>query len=109
MAAKILSRILIVAAAFVLIVAAAVAFHLRGAAVNHEGRAALEAPGAAKAPQKVMYHCPMHPNYISDRPGTCPICGMDLVPFTPEETEQRRRSRASKLTRRSRSAPSGGS
>ncbi len=88
MTAKILSRILIVAAAFALIVAAAVAWHLRGAAVNHEGRAALAAPAAEKAPLKVMYHCPMHPDYISDRPGKCPICGMDLVPFTPGETEQ---------------------
>jgi Cu(I)/Ag(I) efflux system membrane fusion protein len=25
----------------------------------------------------------MHPSYISDRPGTCPICGMDLVPIEP--------------------------
>ncbi len=25
------------------------------------------------------YTCPMHPHYISDDPGTCPICGMDLV------------------------------
>lgn len=23
--------------------------------------------------------CPMHPHYISDDPGSCPICGMDLV------------------------------
>lgn len=27
------------------------------------------------------YHCPMHPTYLSDRPGSCPICGMDLVPI----------------------------
>jgi membrane fusion protein, copper/silver efflux system len=26
------------------------------------------------------YHCPMHPNYHSDKPGDCPICGMKLVP-----------------------------
>lgn len=26
------------------------------------------------------YHCPMHPNYHSDKPGECPICGMKLVP-----------------------------
>jgi len=24
--------------------------------------------------------CPMHPTYVSDHQGTCPICGMDLVP-----------------------------
>ena len=29
--------------------------------------------GAAK------YTCPMHPQVIKDEPGTCPICGMDLV------------------------------
>jgi membrane fusion protein, copper/silver efflux system len=27
------------------------------------------------------YHCPMHPTYIADRPGDCPICGMRLVPI----------------------------
>lgn len=26
------------------------------------------------------YRCPMHPEITSDEPGTCPICGMDLVP-----------------------------
>lgn len=25
------------------------------------------------------YVCPMHPNIVQDHPGTCPICGMDLV------------------------------
>jgi Cu(I)/Ag(I) efflux system membrane fusion protein len=24
------------------------------------------------------YTCPMHPEVISDKPGTCPKCGMDL-------------------------------
>lgn len=28
------------------------------------------------------YTCPMHPQIIQDKPGTCPICGMDLVPVT---------------------------
>lgn len=27
----------------------------------------------------VRYRCPMHPGVVSDRPGTCPICHMDLV------------------------------
>ena len=26
-----------------------------------------------------LYHCPMHPSYTSSRPGSCAICGMDLV------------------------------
>jgi hypothetical protein len=26
------------------------------------------------------YHCPMHPNFRSDKPGVCGICGMNLVP-----------------------------
>ncbi|MBY0436254.1 MAG: efflux RND transporter periplasmic adaptor subunit [Cyclobacteriaceae bacterium] len=31
---------------------------------------------------KKTYTCPMHPQIIQDKPGTCPICGMDLVPVT---------------------------
>ncbi len=34
--------------------------------------------------KKTLYHCPMHPNYISDKPGECPICGMTLVPVEEE-------------------------
>ena len=26
------------------------------------------------------YTCPMHPEIVRDEPGSCPICGMDLVP-----------------------------
>jgi membrane fusion protein, copper/silver efflux system len=35
---------------------------------------------AASARTATRYHCPMHPSYTSDKPGTCPICGMNLVP-----------------------------
>jgi hypothetical protein len=28
---------------------------------------------------KVIYVCPMHPEEISDKPGKCPKCGMNLV------------------------------
>jgi len=28
------------------------------------------------------YTCPMHPQIIRDAPGSCPICGMDLVPIS---------------------------
>ncbi len=29
--------------------------------------------------EKKTYTCPMHPEIIRDKPGQCPICGMDLV------------------------------
>ena len=32
-----------------------------------------------EAVTSAKYHCPMHPTYVSDKPGDCPICGMDLV------------------------------
>lgn len=32
--------------------------------------------------KKQTYTCPMHPQIVQDKPGTCPICGMDLVPIT---------------------------
>jgi Cu(I)/Ag(I) efflux system membrane fusion protein len=28
------------------------------------------------------YTCPMHPTVVQDKPGSCPICGMDLVRVT---------------------------
>lgn len=30
------------------------------------------------------YTCPMHPQIVSDVPGTCPICAMDLVPVNDQ-------------------------
>src|SRR3546814_19970970 len=40
-----------------------------------------EDPGMHKA----TYVCPMHPEVISDKPGKCPTCGMDLVAKDSEE------------------------
>jgi RND family efflux transporter MFP subunit len=33
---------------------------------------------------KQLYFCPMHPDVISDKPGQCPKCGMDLVPVNDQ-------------------------
>lgn len=41
--------------------------------------------GGHEAGHAKLYLCPMHPSYTSDRPGDCPICGMDLVPAEPPE------------------------
>src|SRR5262249_42870354 len=40
------------------------------------GRAPEPMPGAA------TYTCPMHPEVVSDHPGSCPKCGMALEPRT---------------------------
>ena len=59
--------------------------------------------GVAPAPPEgTNYTCPMHPEIIRDRPGSCPICGMALEPVTatgddanPELAEMGRRFWAS--------------
>ena len=42
--------------------------------------------GAQEAAQQ--YYCPMHPDYRSDKPGDCPICGMRLVPVEKKKEEK---------------------
>ncbi|MBP7799332.1 MAG: efflux RND transporter periplasmic adaptor subunit [Thermoanaerobaculaceae bacterium] len=35
--------------------------------------------GGGQAASTTRYYCPMHPSYVADRPGDCPICNMKLV------------------------------
>ena len=35
----------------------------------------------AASPAGTTYTCPMHPQIVRDRPGSCPICGMALEPI----------------------------
>ena len=49
---------------------------------------------------KQLYTCPMHPDVISDKPGKCPKCGMDLVPWKNDKHES---TDCSALLRRERS------
>ena len=46
---------------------------------GHEGHTAEEKP---------VYTCPMHPEILRDAPGSCPICGMDLVKKESDHTTQ---------------------
>lgn len=87
MASKTSSVVLTVLGAIVLVLAGAVAGHF-GRPYTAGWRSADNAPGTAavsegrsepKAAAKPIYHCPMHPNYVADKMGTCPICNMDLV------------------------------
>lgn len=42
-----------------------------------------EAEMAAAALPGAEYTCPMHPEVVRDKPGSCPICGMALEPRMP--------------------------
>lgn len=37
------------------------------------------APVASAPPASGSYRCEMHPNIVSARPGTCPVCHMALT------------------------------
>jgi RND family efflux transporter MFP subunit len=34
---------------------------------------------ATSSQEAALYHCPMHPSMVSDKPADCPICGMRMV------------------------------
>lgn len=44
-------------------------------------------PGQEAAAKIQTYTCSMHPQIVQEGPGTCPICGMDLVPFDKNNTD----------------------
>jgi Cu+-exporting ATPase len=60
-----------------------------GAHAAHGRDAAGSAPASARgsagasSPPDAVWTCPMHPEVVRNRPGSCPICGMALEPRTP--------------------------
>ncbi len=43
---------------------------------------ALAKDSTEKKNVQIKYTCSMHPEIISDKPGKCPKCGMDLIPVS---------------------------
>jgi len=53
---------------------------------GHEAHAGGGVKEAEKAAQ--TFTCPMHPQVVKHEMGTCPICGMDLVPFEKNSNDK---------------------
>ena len=48
---------------------------------NKKDSAAASISDTSKMTSAVKYACAMHPEVISDTPGHCPKCGMEMVPI----------------------------
>jgi P-type Cu+ transporter len=57
------------------------------------------APPVPPAPG-IEYTCPMHPEVVRDRPGSCPICGMALEPRVATGAEPAENPELASMTRR---------
>jgi Cu(I)/Ag(I) efflux system membrane fusion protein len=40
--------------------------------------------------EKIIWTCSMHPQIRMDKPGKCPICGMDLIPLNKSKTSEKK-------------------
>lgn len=52
------------------------------------GEASMEEHKANEHVAGTTYTCSMHPQIRNDEPGSCPICGMDLIPLTKDGSDE---------------------
>jgi len=75
--------------------------YLSGRAVTAMSEHSAMPPNPAPPPGKpVEYTCPMHPEVVRDRPGSCPLCGMALEPRTVTGAAAEENPELASMTRR---------
>jgi len=89
--------LVILAIAGILYQQSLVAKGVSGAPATAAGAPASPGQTAAAPAAKQLYTCPMHPQIIRDHPGTCPICGMELVPMETEVADTSAQAKAESL------------
>lgn len=57
-------------------------------AIFSVARFAMSDDAAGQVATESKFYCPMHTQIRSPTPGSCPICGMTLVPIPPEQQEE---------------------
>ena len=68
----------------VMLMAVAILFSAATVFAAHSNTAVSDTTKTKKVkPVKVQYTCTMHPVVLSDKPGKCPNCGMELVKKEP--------------------------
>jgi Cu(I)/Ag(I) efflux system membrane fusion protein len=59
-----------------------------GTSATWQAPTASQAPSTGSPGEIDHYTCSMHPSVKQAVPGTCPICGMNLIPVTKEQQQQ---------------------
>ncbi len=66
-----------------------------------DGNGPVAAPNAhGDAAAARQWTCPMHPEIVRDRPGSCPLCGMALEPLAPGPDDEEESEELRAMTRR---------
>ncbi len=73
---------------------------LRKAAEKAAPTASAPPMKAPPPPEGAEYTCPMHPEVVRDRPGSCPLCGMALEPRTVTGAAEEENPELVSMTRR---------
>ena len=58
---------------------------------DHSSSGAKPSAAPPKEPVEGKWTCSMHPSYISDQPGKCPYCGMNLEPVRTGKSKSPKR------------------